>query len=100
LGSEIIKYGWRRQIMVEDTNVKLLSDEYMTLVKEAFTKSRVDDFEESIPELKQLLVCASKWSESAANELLNLAENYGAFILRNALALAIALDIQDGKLGL
>ena len=27
-------------------------------------------------------------------------ETYGAFILRNAVALAIALDVEDGKSGL
>ena len=40
------------------------------------------------------------WTRNGADVLLMLAQRYGAFILRNALALARALDIEDGDLGL
>ncbi len=40
------------------------------------------------------------WTEEGADHIAALARNCGSFILRNALAVAIALDIEDGKLGL
>jgi hypothetical protein len=39
------------------------------------------------------------WTEEGARAALSLATDYGTFILRNALALAIVLDIEDGALG-
>jgi len=43
---------------------------------------------------------AHEWTDSGARALVSLANDYGAFMLRNALALAIALDKEDGDLGL
>jgi len=40
------------------------------------------------------------WTDSAARAVVSLANNYGSFILRNALALAIVLKKEDGDLGL
>jgi hypothetical protein len=40
------------------------------------------------------------WTDKGAKHIANLARNYGSFVLRNALALAITLDIEDGKFGL
>lgn len=40
------------------------------------------------------------WTEQGAASIVSLASDYGAFVLRNALALAIVLDIEDGVLGL
>ncbi len=39
------------------------------------------------------------WSEAGAAVVVALAADYGAFMLRNALALALALDVEDGRLG-
>ena len=39
------------------------------------------------------------WTEQGARAVVSLATEYGAFMLRNALALAIVLDIEDGALG-
>lgn len=39
------------------------------------------------------------WTESGARAIVSLAHDYGAFMLRNALALAIALKKEDGDLG-
>jgi hypothetical protein len=39
------------------------------------------------------------WTDGGARALVSLANDYGAFILRNALALAIALGKEDGELG-
>jgi len=39
------------------------------------------------------------WTERGADAIVGLARDYGAFMLRNALALAIALGEEDGRLG-
>jgi hypothetical protein len=39
------------------------------------------------------------WTEEGAQTIVLLATKYGAFMLRNALALAVALDKEDGDLG-
>lgn len=39
------------------------------------------------------------WTEQGARAVVSLATEYGAFMLRNALALAVALNIEDGALG-
>ncbi len=38
------------------------------------------------------------WTEEGADAIVTLANEYGAFMLRNALALAIALGKEDGDL--
>jgi len=39
------------------------------------------------------------WTQDGAEQVASLARNYGAFVLRNALALAISLEIEDGEFG-
>ena len=39
------------------------------------------------------------WTEGGSRAIVFLARDYGIFMLRNALALALALDKQDGDLG-
>jgi len=39
------------------------------------------------------------WTEKGAQAIICLADEYGAFMLRNALALAIVLGKEDGRLG-
>jgi len=46
------------------------------------------------------LVRDSAWTEQGAREVLELARKYGTSILRNALALASAMQIEDGAAGL
>ena len=46
------------------------------------------------------LVRDSAWTEQGAREVLELARKYGTSILRNALALAYAMQIEDGAAGL
>jgi len=41
-----------------------------------------------------------EWTQEGAYHLANLARKYGAFMLKNALALSVALQIEDGELGL
>ena len=49
--------------------------------------------------LTQELVANHDWTPWAAETLTVLANDYGTFILRNALALALVLDKEDGDLG-
>lgn len=39
------------------------------------------------------------WTQDGAEHVASLARDYGAFVLRNALALALSLGIEDGELG-
>ena len=45
------------------------------------------------------LIRNGDWTPRAAEHLLQLARNYGSFMLRNALAISLALEIEDGDLG-
>jgi len=49
--------------------------------------------------LTQELIANHNWTPRAAEALTTLANNYGTFMLRNALALALVLDKEDGDLG-
>jgi len=40
-----------------------------------------------------------EWTQDGAAHVAALARDYGAFVLRNALALALSLGIEDGELG-
>lgn len=46
-----------------------------------------------------ILVRDGAWTESGARLILSLAQNYGTSMLRNALALAEAMGIEDGAAG-
>jgi len=39
------------------------------------------------------------WSHEGARAIIDLANNYGSFMLKNALALSIVLGKEDGDLG-
>jgi hypothetical protein len=46
-----------------------------------------------------VVTASNDWTEHGARAIVSLASQYGAFMLRNALALAVALDKEDGDLG-
>jgi len=48
--------------------------------------------------LEHALSTEHEWTPQAAETLVRLANDYGAFMLRHALALAVALDVEDGDL--
>jgi hypothetical protein len=50
--------------------------------------------------LRDMLVRECEWSERGSTTLVRLARQYGTFVLANALALAEALEIEDGDAGL
>lgn len=72
-------------------NVSLLVEEY----RSALDGIDVGDSES----LARALQKTGDWTPDASEHLVALAVNYGAFMLRNALALSIALEIEDGDLG-
>jgi hypothetical protein len=49
--------------------------------------------------LQAVLTREAEWTPEAAEHLLRLATQYGSFMLQNALATSLALDIEDGELG-
>jgi len=72
-------------------NVAGLVEEYRTLFEEA--QSDLADV------LEETLIDKAEWTAAAAEHLLRLARENGSFMLRNALAISLALDIEDGELG-
>jgi hypothetical protein len=83
--------------MREGDYVDSLIDEYKILLAQILQKNTNGKSDES-EILRELLVSAD-WSTPAARELVRLAEHYGAFMLRNALAIAVVLAKEDGSAG-
>ena len=75
---------------IED--VSFLTQEYTNLLneKESWSSAEIED----------TLIDHADWSPQAAQELVYLAKRYGSFVLRNALAVSIAMNIEDGECGL
>jgi len=51
-------------------------------------------------EIRNILQTKAGWTAEGSKHIETLARGYGSFVLRNALALAITLNIEDGNLGL
>ncbi len=74
--------------MREDENVSELVKEYRDLLTRKGSDSPAD-----------VLINQSEWSPTAAEHLMWLANKYGSFMLRNALAVSLTLGIEDGEFG-
>ena len=83
--------------MREGEYVDSLISEYETVLGKRELKDAQDAYDES-GIVKELSVSAD-WSITGARELLRLADIYGAFMLRNALAIAVVLGKEDGSEG-
>ena len=83
--------------MSEGEYVDSLIVDYETLLIQKLLKNSRGEYKES--EILKELVVSADWSLSAAREILRLVENYGAFMLRNALAIAVVLAKEDGSEG-
>ena len=84
-----------------EKNISLLEltvDEYKDIVR-AIDPGGVDKDEDYWNAVRNKLQTEGEWTKAGAEHILNLARDYGSFALRNALALAIALDVEDGLLG-
>lgn len=82
--------------MNTDLRIESLVAEYKA------TLAEMDAYDGSSAAVKKITLLLSEqhdWSHSAAFTLVKLARDYGTFMLRNALALAEALEIEDGALG-
>ena len=86
-------------MLQSQTNVVGLTQEYITLVDECRSIEPRTNQAVSRDRLVNALVESSDWTAEAATALVQTADNYGVFMLRNALALAIALNVEDGQLG-
>jgi len=79
------------------TDDSSLESEYRTLVHEAGWDDPIDD--EAADRLEASLTRDGMWTPDAAAEIVRLARLYGSFMLRNALALAVTMGVEDGTLG-
>ena len=50
--------------------------------------------------LAEVLRSKADWTQRGAEHIAALVRENGTFVLRNALAIAIALEVEDGSLGL
>ena len=83
--------------MKDCDQLDILISEYSGLAQRTTINGRVDLDTER---LANILSTDHEWTRQGANTVVSLATDYGAFVLRNALALAIALHIEDGLLEL
>lgn len=81
----------------ESSDLTMLVDEYQTLVTETGTLNKNYRPGGDLEKVKRWLIAHGEWTPRAAAEVVDLIETYGAFVLRNAAALAIALDVEDGR---
>lgn len=75
-----------------------LVEEYKGILKQASTEA-TGDVSHLHDKVEELLIAEGEWTYEAAEHLLRLSKEYGSFMLRNALALALAMEIEDGALG-
>lgn len=73
--------------------VERLTAEYRSLLSK-FGGAENDD------RLSKLLVRKADWTPDGAVTVVQLARIYGSFVLANALAMAEALEIEDGAAGI
>lgn len=72
-----------------------LLSEYDSLVAESLNQA---NGEVDWARLRRELVHSADWTDAAATHLIRLVRDNGSFVLRNALALAIASGMEDGDL--
>ena len=82
--------------MHDQPDIDSLSNEYRSILFHETDDSRAT-YQREV--LEDALVKDGDWSPMAAEHLLTLASQYGSFMLRNALAVSLALEIEDGELG-
>lgn len=78
--------------------MKALVEEYRDLLGQAAEESPAPRVHDPL-QIESVLYREGEWSLRAAKHLHKLTNDYGSFMLRNALALSLALGIEDGELG-
>jgi len=86
-------------LMPNSADIQGLVEEYSALIGEARNASQRLAPKKARELVQGALVAGADWTPQAAERLTELAVGYGSFMLRNALALAIALGHEDGALG-
>jgi hypothetical protein len=81
---------------MKTVNIDFIQDEYQSYIAQAADKNHEIDWEKVIG----LLCKNGDWTTQGAEMLVYLVKQYGSFVLKNALALALAANIEDGELGL
>jgi hypothetical protein len=87
--------GKDKDVPAEATDVQGLVDGYDDIATEFEGRMCPDE-----EEVAKILHDKHDWTDNGAKVVVDLAMKYGAFVLRNALALAIVLDVEDGSEGL
>jgi hypothetical protein len=82
--------------MAEEDNLARLVDEYRSLICQSECQKGGPDWEA----LTARLIVDGEWTVAGAHRLASLVQTYGSFVLRNAAALAIAANIEDGSEGM
>jgi hypothetical protein len=77
-------------------DIPTLQAEYESYVAQATNKNSELDWHK----LTKLLESSGDWTSLGSDAIIYLVQQYGAFVLKNALALALATNIEDGDLGL
>jgi len=72
-------------------------EEYCNLLGK---RARIPEGDLDWASVERVLHSEGEWTREGAAHVAALAKDYGAFVLRNALALAVVLGIEDGELGL
>jgi hypothetical protein len=84
----------------EDERVMRLIEEYGSILRAAESSGAVGARAIEWREVEHSLQRDAAWTREGAKHVAVLARQYGAFVLRNALALSLALGIEDGEKGL
>ncbi len=82
-----------------EANVRELVREYQSHLS-VLTRPKEREETDDWAQVAGLLSHSAGWSHGGAEHVVALARKYGTFVLRNALALAISLEIEDGEYGL
>ena len=84
--------------MQESAQLESLIGEYEELLQQC-AQSEDALAGENLRLVADALCRCGDWSKRGADEITRLARDYGAFMLRNALAIAAVLGREDGELG-
>jgi len=82
------------------SDVSLLVEEYATLVGEVAEATPSPDATLDWERVGSALASEAEWTRQGADTLVILTRQYGSFVLRNALALALATHVEDGSVGM
>lgn len=83
--------------MKEGEYLDSLVSEYANLLRERLSNDTLTPQDDAA--IITELTSSADWTVPGAREVLRLVHNQGAFMLRNALAIAIVLGKEDGALG-